>query len=215
MNSLNTALSDGENRKCIIYRKYSETQKFYESEVEELVVCFCCLHLREWLAQYVLGTRWACRRPLVERMSCPMPGDLAQELLSHILWVIIACRQNCCLTICSHFGCVWQILNQKPIQTTTWRWDEQACLVAWTANTAMSQRADYSSQDRICIDWLCDYVIFEMLLLIGRDNRGRLSKQTALVNRAGVHHCWSATPGIEMWLPLKSWIDTFLTVVAV
>ena len=29
------------------------------------------------------------------------------------------------LSICWNFDWVWQILNQKPIQITIWRWDEQ------------------------------------------------------------------------------------------
>ena len=33
-------------------------------------------------------------------MSCPIPDEFAEDLLSHILWVIVAYRQNCRLTIC-------------------------------------------------------------------------------------------------------------------
>ena len=35
-------------------------------------------------------------------------------------------RQHCCLSICDHFGWVWQISEANP--NTNWWWDEQACL---------------------------------------------------------------------------------------
>ena len=79
------------------------------------------------------GDRGQMLRAFIYKPPSP-PGSNKKSLFCRLFDTIskgqsvLLCRQHCRLSICGHFGWVWQIPSEANPNTNRW-WDEQACLL--------------------------------------------------------------------------------------
>ena len=79
------------------------------------------------------SSNWSSSIPLSSLSSTALLSFKQCERVLHLMATNRHCnswqqiRQHCCLSICGHFGWVWQIHYQN-LNTNWWRRDEQACL---------------------------------------------------------------------------------------
>ena len=125
------------------------------------------------------GDRGQMLRAFIYKPPSP-PGSNKKSLFCRLFDIIskgqsvLLCRQHCRLSICGHFGWVWQILSEAN-PNTNWWWDEQACLLLCWFSVRLMLKSLFSFLKWVtslleCINYF-ELVSFRFYLFRGPANR--------------------------------------------